>query len=567
MRKQAPIGQLLINGGYITQKQLDRALEVQKSTPNKRVGDILVELSYVSDKTIMEVIARSMNLQYFDLKNYRFDMDAVHSIPEDSARHFHMIPIDFRNNMLVVATSDALDYYAFDDIAAMSGREVCIVLSTKEDIDNAIDACYTNAESEIDSVVEDVNREFEAMEEEEVSVDDLANSEEDINGTPVVKLVNTIIAQSYTKGASDIHIEPFEKTVVVRIRINGDLIFHSTMNIAAHNPMVTRIKILSGMNIAEKRVPQDGRFRFSQGKINVDIRVSAMPTIYGEKIVMRLLANSDTKTDLLSIKNLGMEPENYEKLDRMLKSPNGIIFVTGPTGSGKTTTLYASLNELVKKNINIITVEDPVEKPLAGVNQVQTNNKAGMTFAEALKAILRQDPDVIMIGEVRDGETAAIGVRAAITGHLVLATIHTNDAVSTIIRTIDMGLEPYLIGSAITGIVAQRLLKKLCPHCKKEYDLTETEMDVIDHKATKLYRGEGCEMCNFTGYRGRTAIYEIIEVDAKFRDLISKGADNTTLKDYQRSLGVKFLKDRAIDLALRGETSFQEIEKIIYSVD
>ncbi|HAG05182.1 MAG TPA: general secretion pathway protein GspE [Lachnospiraceae bacterium] len=561
MRKSAPLGQLLIQGGLIKQEQLDRALAAQKEAPDKRLGDLVVELGYVTQKQVMEVMARANNLQYIDLRQYNIEPTALNTIPVASARHFNMVPIDYSNNMLVVATADPFDYYSFDEIAAMSGRDVAVVMATKDDIAWCIDHYYED--NTMDSVVDDLNMEFS----QDAPDDDVNEDDEEINGTPVVKLVNSIVAQAYMRGASDIHIEPFEKVVNVRIRINGDLINHSTFNIAAHNSIVTRLKILSGMNIAEKRVPQDGRFKFNQNNIHCDLRVSAMPTIHGEKIVLRLLSNDASKEDLLSVKNLGMEPENEAKLEKMLKSPNGVIFVTGPTGSGKTTTLYAALSECVKKNVNVITVEDPVEKPLSGVNQVQTNDKAGMTFAAALKAILRQDPDVIMIGEIRDGETAAIGVRAAITGHLVLATIHTNDACSTIVRVIDMGIESYLIGSSVSGIIAQRLLKKLCPNCKKMEQLSPMQQELIDNEATELYSPQGCEECNYTGFKGRLAIYEVIDVDSKFRELISRGADTSELKEYQKSIGTKFLKDRAIDAAKRGDTSFSEIEKIIYSID
>ncbi len=561
MRKSAPIGQLLMSGGHISQEQLDRALEVQKQAPDKRLGDIVVELGYVTQRTVTECMARANNLQYIDLRQYNIEPTALNSINAASAKHFKMIPIDYSNNMLVIATSDPFDYYSFDEIAAMTGRDVCIVMSTKDDIDWCIDHYYED--NTMDSVVDDINKEFEfdqPAEEEDTN-------EDEINGTPVVKLVNSIVAQAYMRGASDIHIEPFEKVVNVRIRINGDLINHSTFSIAAQNSIVTRVKILSGMNIAEKRIPQDGQFEFHQNNINCALRVSTLPVIWGEKIVMRLMSNESSKEDLLKIKNLHMEPENEAKLEKMLKSPNGVIFVTGPTGSGKTTTLYAALSELVQKNVNVITVEDPVEKPLAGVNQCKTNDKAGMTFAAALKSILRQDPDVIMIGEIRDGETAAIGIRAAITGHLVLATIHTNDAVSTIIRVVDMGIESYLVGSAISGIIAQRLLKKLCPDCKKMAPLTESQQQLIDNRATELYEPVGCENCSYTGFKGRLAIYEVVDVDSKFREMISRGCGNAELKEYQKNLGVKFLKDRAIDAALRGDTCFTEIEKIVYSID
>ena len=563
MKKNLRIGEVLVSNGYITEKQLDRALEVQQKTKGKRLGDILVELSYVTEKSMLECLSQQLGAPLIDVKNYDINAKAVTLVRGSYARKNHVLPLDFQNNMLVVATNDPLNYYVLDEMRTMTGYETTVALAIRHDIDEAIERFYS--EATVNSAVDDINKEYA-----EETTDETATLLGDrLEGAPVVKMVNTLVTQAYMKGASDIHIEPFEKNLVVRIRVNGDLIHHTTMNIAAHNSILTRLKILGGMNIAEKRVPQDGKYRFSGPEMEIDIRISTLPTVYGEKAVLRLL-NTGQQANLLDIRKVGLPEDYLQAYMQMLKSPNGIILVTGPTGSGKSTTLYATLNQVAQKKINIITVEDPVEKRITGINQVQVNPKAGLTFVEALRSILRQDPDLIMIGEMRDVETATIGIRAAITGHLVFSTLHTNDAAASITRLIDMGVAPYMVAASLTGIIAQRLVKRLCPHCKEEHALSEQERhalaDVIPAGAV-LYKAVGCHHCNYTGYQGRMPIFEMIAIDSALREIIARDGGVQEIRRYMKEHGMRFLRDNVTQMALNGETSVEEMEKIIYSID
>lgn len=407
---------------------------------------------------------------------------------------------------------------------------------------------------------------------------------------PVERMLNFLIKQSYQKGASDIHIEPTRTKLHIRLRINGDLIPYVSMTMEAHAAIVTKIKIMGGMNIAEKRIPQDGKYMYLEEKISADIRISTLPTLFGEHIVMRILGGIG-KEKLMEIQNLGMTPGQMQEFEKILKSPNGLLLISGPTGSGKTTTLYAVLHQMLQKPIHIITVEDPVEKVMDGVTQVQVNQKAGLTFQTVLRSILRQDPDVIMIGEIRDGETASIGVRAAITGHFVLASIHTNDCASSVIRLLDMGVPSYMAAAALTGIVSQRLVKLLCPYCKVSYVPEHADVKgqllfgahldipsdgpcrIQSEKQCKtpmpkiLWRANGCERCNGTGYIGRTAVYEIVRMDETLSSMVAKGASVQEIREYERESKVVFLRDAVMELVLRGETSVEEMEKIVYSVN
>lgn len=399
---------------------------------------------------------------------------------------------------------------------------------------------------------------------------EVSAASERVEGTPIVKMVNTLIEQAYARGASDIHVEPMEDRLVIRLRVNGDLVEHASMAMEAHRPIVTRLKIMGGMDIAEKRLPQDGKYRYDRGQVKTDLRISALPTIYGEKIVLRLL-NSARDDCLMDVRRLGMTEEQEEIFERFIKAPYGLVLVTGPTGSGKTTTLYAALNRLVRRKINVVAVEDPVEKAISGATQVQVNVKSGLTFAVALRAILRQDPDVIMIGEMRDGETASIGVRAAITGHLVFSTLHTNDCAASVARLLDMGVVPYMAAAALTGVIAQRLVKELCPHCRREYEPDGRERELLGGTAPepvkRLWKPVGCSRCGNTGYSGRRAIYEFMEVDEEIGGMIQKGASPREIRTVLRKNGSKSLREQARDMTIRGETSVEELEKIIYSVE
>ena len=563
MAKGIPIGQLLLESGRITDSQLQRALEFQKKAPDKRLGEILIELGYVTEQDTLKAMAQRVNVPFLDVLGYPINKEAAMSVPKIFAQKYVVLPVDYQNDSLLVVSNDPMAFQVFEEISVLTGRSVQVAVAETHDILVCIDKVYS------EDIVTDVTRDINAAFEQDSSEDEAALLNERIEGTPVVKMINTLISQAYAKGASDIHIEPSEKLLKVRMRINGDMVIHTTMNMAAHNPILTRVKILGGMNIAEKRIPQDGKSRYQDRDIRVDLRISTLPTIYGEKAVIRLL-DSNRKSSLLDITKLGMSPEQLETFQKILKAPNGIILVTGPTGSGKTTTLYAVLSQVVKRKVNIITVEDPVEKVIEGVSQVQVNQKAGLTFSAALRSILRQDPDVIMIGEMRDGETASIGVRAAITGHLVLSTIHTNDCASSITRLVDMGVPGYMVAASISGVIAQRLVKQLCPFCKEEYEPDEKERLLFKEANAdpeKLWRPVGCERCNYTGYSDRTAIYEIMKVDGRLNELISDGAATHGIRAYAREQGTVFLRDSAIQMALEGKTCVEEMEKIIYSVD
>ncbi len=431
------------------------------------------------------------------------------------------------------------------------------VLATKSAINKAIGKCYSM--QNVDSVLEGVQQ-FNEMGEEE---DD--GSRDRVESAPIVKLATTIVENSFRADATDIHIEPFKTYTRIRIRVNGDLVELMNVSNVVHNSLTTRLKLISGMNIAEKRIPQDGRFTQVVDGTTLDVRVSALPTVNGEKIVIRILSTGQIA--LRKITDLGMTDYNYSLFESMIKCPHGVILVTGPTGSGKTTTLYAALGELAKPHVNVITVEDPVEKNIDGINQVQVNTKAGMTFAAALRSILRQDPDIVMIGEMRDSETADIGIRAAITGHLVLSTLHTNDAASTIVRLVDMGVAPYMVATSLIGVIAQRLVKVLCPRCKQARMSTDEENKLmkIDH-SVQVYDACGCPECNNTGYRGRTAIHEIIHCTSGVSTIIAQGGGKEQIEEVAKRNGTKLLRDNVSELVQRGDTSIDELIRVTYAV-
>jgi len=433
------------------------------------------------------------------------------------------------------------------------------VLATKSAINKAIGKCYSM--QNVDSVLENVQQ-FNDL--GDMSQDE-ADSKDRVESAPIVKLATTIIENSFRADATDIHIEPFKTYTRIRIRVNGDLVELMNISSAVHSALTTRLKLISGMNIAEKRIPQDGRFTQVVDGTTLDVRVSSLPTVHGEKIVIRILSTGQIA--LRKITDLGMSDHNYELFESMIRCPHGVILVTGPTGSGKTTTLYAALGELAKPNVNVITVEDPVEKAIDGINQVQVNTKAGMTFAAALRSILRQDPDIVMIGEMRDTETADIGIRAAITGHLVLSTLHTNDAASTVVRLVDMGVAAYMVATSLIGVIAQRLVKVLCPKCKTPRMSTPEENKLMGiSQSIQIYDPCGCPECNNTGYRGRTAIHEIIHCTSNVSTIIAKGGGKEEIEAAAKQNGTKLLRENASELVQVGETSIDELIKATYTV-
>ncbi len=556
------IWEILLTNGIITHEQLSDALRWQKSHPDEDIGNILLSRGLVNDAQLLAAYAQRLDVPLVEKDLVVKRPEVLKLVPESLARRYGIMPLDINNNKILIAISNPEDMSVIEDVKMSSRMDVSIVLASRENINGAIERYYKNLEL--------FYRE-EQTEVQTISIvsDDTAKKmdeiESNVNNTPVVKLVNNLVQQAYIRQVSDIHIEPFENDVLVRMRIDGDLVEVMRLAPASLASVISRIKILSGMNIAEKRVPQDGRFAYSNDEFKVDLRVSTIPTMYGEKCVMRLLNTGGE--NLLSFEQLGMTKENIARFEHMLSAPNGIILVTGPTGSGKSTTLYAVLNRLRKPTINITTIEDPVEKQMFGINQVQVNTKAGMTFASGLRALLRQDPDVIMIGEIRDYETAEIAVRASITGHLVLSTLHTNDSVSTIVRLIDMGVPPYLVSASVNAIIAQRLVKRLCPYCKRKHAISDSEKVLLgDDGITESFEPVGCPECNHTGYSGRIAIYEIVELDHRIRKMISTNAPVEDIKRVAAENGAEFLADNLRELVRRGVTSMDEFNRIIYTV-
>ncbi|MBQ7989661.1 MAG: Flp pilus assembly complex ATPase component TadA [Oscillospiraceae bacterium] len=562
--KNIPIGQYMVNNGIITDEQLNQVLEAKKNdnTPGKFFGDYVVELGFVTDVQFAQVLSRKQGIPFVDLDDPEtpVDIEAVKKIPEQLAKKHTIIAIKISGKRLTVASYDPVNFYIFEDIKSKTGMDVTPVLATKAAIIKTIGKIYSNAN--VGGVIEAVEGQFKHDEDADAEEKELQDR---VNDAPIVKLCTTIVENSFRADATDIHIEPFATYTRIRIRVNGDLIELMNVSNVVHNSLITRIKIISGMNIAEKRVPQDGRFTQVVDGTTLDVRVSNLPTVNGEKCVIRILATGDV--GVRKITDLGMTDYNYDRFSRLIKVPQGVMLVTGPTGSGKTTTLYASLGELAKPNVNVITVEDPVEKNIEGINQCQVNVKAGMTFAAALRSILRQDPDIVMVGEMRDQETAEIAIRAAITGHMVLSTLHTNDAASTITRLVDMGVAPYMVATSLIGIVAQRLCKVVCAECKTPRLSTEEDNKLMGiEESITIYDACGCPKCNNTGYTGRTAIHEILLCTPEMASLIAADGKTDAISALARQQGCKLLRDNVSELVQMGRTTMDELVKLTFAV-
>ncbi|SNX55338.1 ATPase, T2SS/T4P/T4SS family [Thermoanaerobacterium sp. RBIITD] len=555
------LGDLLVEVGLIDKSQLDNAIMLQKKTGEK-LGKILVKEGYLTEEQIIEALEFQLGIPHIDIKKVFIDPNVAKLIPESIAKRHIVIPIKKDHDGLQVAMADPLNIFAIDDIKLITKMNVKPLIASEDGILKAIDRVFGKEEAE--KAVQDFKKELNqhGIDIENNTIESL--SEEEINNAPAVRLVNSIIEQAVKGRASDVHIEPTEKDLRIRYRVDGEL--HEAMRVIKNTqgPVITRIKIMANMNIAERRIPQDGKIETNIDGRSIDIRVSSLPTIYGEKIVLRIL---DKSGFIITKDKLGLSEEEMNLFDSLISHPNGIILLTGPTGSGKTTTLYAMLKELNKPDINIITVEDPVEYTLEGINQVQVNEKAGLTFATALRSILRQDPDIIMIGEIRDRETAEIAIRSSITGHLVLSTLHTNDAAGAITRLIDMGIEPYLVSSSIVGVIAQRLARKICNNCKVEYEASNREKAILGidiHENLKLYRGKGCAVCNKTGYRGRTPIYEIMMMTPKIKELTNEKASSDIITNEAITNGMHVLRESAKRLVLEGITTIDEMLRLTY---
>lgn len=555
-RKNVRLGDLLVTMKLITENQLNYALEVQKRT-QKKLGEVLLDEKIISETELIEVLEFQLGIPHVKFDKFEVEKEAVELIDEKTAQKYNAIPVKLEGDKVLVVMTDPLNIFAVDDLSMIMGKRVEPAIGMKHEVSQSIDKYYRN---------KGVEKELEEFSDslEEVDFEDEELSFE-VTNAPVVKLIDRLIRQAVADRASDIHIEPFEKSVKVRFRVDGDLreIMSPAKN--THSAISTRIKIMSSMNIAEKRIPQDGRIETKVDGRDIDIRVSSLPTVFGEKIVMRIL---DKSGFMISKSELGLTDGDLAKFDNIVKSPNGIILVTGPTGSGKSTTLYTVLRELNDIRRNIVTVEDPVEYQLEGVNQVQVMPKAGLTFASGLRSILRQDPDIVMIGEIRDGETASIAMRAAITGHLVLSTMHTNDTASTLVRLVDMGIESYVVASSLVGVVSQRLVKKICKDCQYSYipELHEKQLLKLEDDM-ELKRGKGCMACNNTGYKGRTAVYEIMLVTKELRKLLNDGATIDELRQKAEGEGMVSLFENGRSLVLNGKTTVEELVRIAYSLD
>lgn len=572
-RTRVRLGDVLVQEGVITQDQLDGALAKQKQIGGL-LGEVMVTLGLITEDKLINVLCEQLDIDYLDLRKVEeISPEIIELIPEDLLRKYVIMPVrmsDKQMNTLVVAMADPMNIFAVDDIAIVTGYQIEPVLSTTSQIKAKIDSIFGQQQAQ--AVAEQYKKEQEAYFEtgkkskDKDDEDDDARKE-DVENSPIVQLVKGVIEQAVRQRASDVHIEAFEYNVRVRYRVDGALREVIQYDKALFNAIIARIKIISGMDISEKRKPQDGRITQIVDRKEYDIRVSCLPTVFGEKVVMRIASKEGFNKNKM---DLGLRPEDLVQFDNILKNPNGIILVTGPTGSGKSTTLYTALSELNTEDVNIITVEDPVEANIDGINQVHVNVKADLTFASALRSILRQDPDIIMIGEIRDTETAGIAVKASITGHLVVSTLHTNSTASTIGRMVDMGVEPYLLGDSLVGIIAQRLVRRLCPECKKQVEASESDkrnMGAPVTESIQIFEPCGCPACDNSGYRGRIGIYEIMTITSDVKRMIARNATAEEIKAAAEAEGMSSLRSSAAKYVREGVTSIAEMMKATYSAE
>lgn len=556
------LGDLLISAGVIRPEQLNDALAIQKKT-RERLGDVLINNGIITEQQLIEALQMQLGVDFVDLTAVSIPLELARFVPRSIAKKYCVVPVKLQKDELYVAMSDPLNFEAQEEVKSASHKQVVPMIATRRAVEQAIATLYGNEGTA--RAIEEMKREAGSNQADIVPVQMSKAVDNGAAEAPTIRFVNSVIERAITERASDIHLEPQEGEMVVRMRIDGVLrrIFTVPANLQA--TVIARLKIMGGMNIAERKIPQDGRAMVTAKDKEIDLRISSIPTIYGEKIVLRLL---DKSSGHINRKTIGLEGEDEKKYDRLLKNSSGVILIVGPTGSGKSTTMCAMIQELCNEQTNIMTLEDPVEYNIPGANQCQINEKTGMTFAAGLRSILRQDPDVISVGEIRDGETASIAVRAAITGHLVISTLHTNDAVSTISRLVDIGVEPYMISSALRGVVSQRLVRKICPQCRKAYTPTEEEkrmVGIAENEDVTFYKGEGCQECGRTGYRGRRGVFEILTLDAALRREVANNASSEELTKTALENGFVTMKDNCRRLVLEGVTTVAEAAKAINS--
>ena len=551
------LGEILIDSGAINQKQLEHALNEQKSS-GKRLGETLVTLGYLTEKQILSTLEQQLGIKYVNLSEEKIEREAIAAVPLFLAERYNVVPVRKEDTRLYLAMSDPTNFYAIDDVRMVSGLEVWPFLAEAKDISLAINNNY-GMQGRVESAVS-------KLKEDDAGKASVQDVEDKIDNAPIISIVNSLIQQAVRDRASDIHIEPQEDNLRVRFRVDGVMREIISFPKNTHAPILSRIKIMGDMDIAEKRLPQDGRINIQEKGRQIDIRVSTLPTILGEKVVMRIL---DKSAMTIALDELGFSDKNFELYKDMITKSYGCVLVTGPTGSGKSTTLYSTLMHVNAPTKNIITVEDPVEYRITGVNQVAVNNKAGLTFASGLRTILRQDPNIIMVGEVRDKETAEITINAALTGHLVFSTLHTNDSAGAITRLLDMGVEPFLVVSSVRGVIAQRLVRLICPHCKMEYTPEPYSderlyLGIGRDEPVKLWKGEGCSRCNFTGYTGRMAIHEVLPIHEEMKAMIMNHVADNLVFEAGRKYGTTSMKEDGIEKVMQGKTTVSELLRVAY---
>ncbi len=559
-RQRVRLGQILIEAGLLTHAQLQRALELQQET-GERLGLIILSMGLGSQEGIASAIAQQLGISFVRLSEVQPEEAALLRVPEYLARRHQVIPIRLTDRALVLGMIDPVDILAVDEVRRLTGLEIEPAVMTQDDFQRALNV-YPTPDSAMDAVIQEINTaDDRAGEEHPDRLKALADE------APIVRLANMVIAQAVQQAASDIHIEPMEQMLRVRFRVDGSL--YSAMTPPAHvqAALISRLKIMAGMNIAERRIPQDGRIELKVDGRDIDFRVSTIPTTWGEKVVMRVL---DKRGGFVGIDKLGLPPDDLKRFEKIISKPHGILLITGPTGSGKTTSLYAVLNRLNRTEVNITTIEDPVEYQLPGISQVQVNNKAGVTFATGLRAFLRQDPDIIMVGEIRDEETARIAIHAAMTGHLVLSTLHTNDAAGAVARLTGIGIEPFLVASSLIGLVAQRLIRALCERCREPYTPPEdllARLGVPASPVPTFYKAVGCAHCGQKGYKGRVAIFEIMPIDEPIKDLITRHGTSDQIRDVAVAAGMHTLQQDALRKVLSGITSLEEARRVVFTME
>lgn len=551
------LGEILINNGSMTEEAMDRALAEQKGS-GKRIGEILVKGEYITERQLIDSLCAQLDIDYMDLDTVKLDPFLSKYVPEAIAKANMVVPVEKKGNTLILAVIDPLNYNVIQDVSTFSKLTVNIVMAEREKLEHKIFELYVSgkameAAKELSQIVASIPKEAETFHSSE---------------QPIVRFVNMMIEQAVILRASDIHIEPSEHKLGIRYRIDGTLMQYLEANMDIAAAVASRIKFIGGMNIAEKRLPQDGRINHKVGDTDVDLRISSIPSVYGEKIAIRIATALDMNMERGDI---GFLPVNMKRFDKVLDKDHGIVLVTGPTGSGKSTTLYTVLREKRGDDVNIITVENPVENIIPGITQVDINAKAGLTFASVLRSILRQDPDMIMVGEIRDEETADLAIAAAITGHLVFSTLHTYDAPSAVIRLVDMGIEPFMVSASLVGVISQRLIRKICPRCKVSYTASKEERQILESSGSIeeeliLYKGEGCSYCNHTGYKGRTAIHEIMPVTAKIRKAIYDRVSIDDIKQAAVDEGMITLYENARIRVMQGITTYEEMLKLYASI-